>query len=104
VFAAQAARAWLLVCARQRAAESSMPGVDVLSRRTVDLLAGAGAGAGGVRPSGMLIWGITGSSGRKSPGVVALLRDSVGVSSLGAGLMRDAGAAEAACAGPADCA
>jgi hypothetical protein len=52
----------------------------------------------------MLIWGITGSSGRKSPGVVALLRDSVGVSSLGAGLMRGAGAAEAACAGPADCA
>jgi hypothetical protein len=102
VFAAQAARAWVLVCARQRAAESSMPGVDVLSRRTVDLL--AGAGAGGVRPSGMLIWGITGSSGRKSPGVVALLRDSVGVSSLGAGLMRGAGAAEAACAGPADCA
>jgi hypothetical protein len=89
----QAARAWLLACARHRAAASSMPDLPTLSRRT-GVLVGC-AGLGGVRPSGMLICGTTGSSGRKSPGVEALSRVSAGVSSLGAGFPRDGAAADA---------
>jgi len=50
--------------------------------------------AGGFLPSGMLICGVTGRSGRRLPGGGALSRDSAGVNSLGPGLA--AGDVEAA--------
>jgi hypothetical protein len=53
--------------------------------------------AGGVLPRGMLICGVTGRSGRRSPGGDALSRDSAGVNSLGPAL--GAGDAEAAAFG-----
>jgi len=88
------ARACASDWASHRAAASSIPPAAdaALPRRSAR--EGDFTEAGGVLPSGTLICGVTGRSGRSSPGGDALLRDSAGVNSLGPGLA--AGTAEAA--------
>ena len=90
--------------ASHRAAESSIPADDAAAPcRGAAFTAFGGETRLGLR-NGMTICGVTRSSGRRSPGVEALSRSSVGVCSRGPGLDASGAEAGALAAGAAVCA